>query len=503
MQVNNLLNVAIVMAAVYIALSCVCSSINEQIASLFRLRGEKLYTGVLNMVFGNKAFVDALFSHPLIDSASNNARGFYNPFKSKENRPSYIDARAFTLAFWDSVSANAGKVGADAKALRAEADRLEAKAKSAANPAAAPGEADQAQLRATQATSIADWAEGADKVVQVRTDAIDALRTAAKAGAARESAEATLALAQQLVTAPADLLANLRAAAQRIPDPSLRSSLSALFVGAGDDYTKLLKATDDWFNAQMERVSGWYTRQAQFILIAIAAVVVILTGIDSIELAEGLYGSPSLAATADLVSKQYSSAAQGAGSVTPGSATEAQERAATKDLLGNQDIARFFHPDFVNWLGTFNADWRKEADQHKSQVGIDQHDVQTARDAVAAATAAESVAEKVDVDKAERGASQTKPANHLAVAEQTLAHAQDRLVAALKKQAVDAEKVQRDERARTPLQHLPGMLITLFALSLGGPFWFDALGKLVNVRAAGVKPANGTSVKPTTGTATA
>jgi hypothetical protein len=36
---------------------------------------------------------------------------------------------------------------------------------------------------------------------------------------------------------------------------------------------------------------------------------------------------------------------------------------------------------------------------------------------------------------------------------------------------------------------LPGWLVTATAVSLGAPFWFDLLQKLVNVRGAGQKPA--------------
>ena len=35
---------------------------------------------------------------------------------------------------------------------------------------------------------------------------------------------------------------------------------------------------------------------------------------------------------------------------------------------------------------------------------------------------------------------------------------------------------------------LAGLLVTAGALSLGAPFWFDLLNKLVNLRAAGKKP---------------
>ncbi|HEV2814461.1 MAG TPA: hypothetical protein VGW10_14495, partial [Solirubrobacteraceae bacterium] len=35
------------------------------------------------------------------------------------------------------------------------------------------------------------------------------------------------------------------------------------------------------------------------------------------------------------------------------------------------------------------------------------------------------------------------------------------------------------------LAHIPGWLLTAFALTMGAPFWFDVLGKLANVRATG------------------
>lgn len=38
---------------------------------------------------------------------------------------------------------------------------------------------------------------------------------------------------------------------------------------------------------------------------------------------------------------------------------------------------------------------------------------------------------------------------------------------------------------------LLGLLLTILACSLGAPFWFDLLGKLVNVRSSGKRPANG------------
>lgn len=40
------------------------------------------------------------------------------------------------------------------------------------------------------------------------------------------------------------------------------------------------------------------------------------------------------------------------------------------------------------------------------------------------------------------------------------------------------------------LKRLPGWLITMLAISLGAPFWFDILNKLINIRSSGVKPTS-------------
>jgi hypothetical protein len=38
---------------------------------------------------------------------------------------------------------------------------------------------------------------------------------------------------------------------------------------------------------------------------------------------------------------------------------------------------------------------------------------------------------------------------------------------------------------------LAGWLLTALAAALGAPFWFDLIGRVVNLRGAGAKPASG------------
>jgi hypothetical protein len=49
------------------------------------------------------------------------------------------------------------------------------------------------------------------------------------------------------------------------------------------------------------------------------------------------------------------------------------------------------------------------------------------------------------------------------------------------------------QKAEWVLVKFIGLLWTALALSLGAPFWFDVLSKIMNVRGAGEKPAKATA----------
>jgi hypothetical protein len=201
----SLIDVAIVLGGVYIALAVAASWVQEQIASLTHLRGEQLYRGILNLVANSKSVADAVYAHPLVTASVDK--------DEKDSRPSYLEARNFSLALWQSVHKTVGTNAGDA----------------AANAIALPQE-----LLKTLSARVSGLADS---------------------------------------------------------DP-LKAPLAALINSAGGDYDKLLKATDAWFEAQMGRVSGWYKRTAQWWLVGIGAVLVIVSGIDSVSIARQAYLSP-------------------------------------------------------------------------------------------------------------------------------------------------------------------------------------------------------------------
>jgi len=89
---SNVLEVAIGLAFVYLFLSLLCSTINEQvIARFFNLRANTLQDGIKNML-ADPELVKQLYDNPLIKGLSQNAAS------SKPRKPSYIPADIFAAA---------------------------------------------------------------------------------------------------------------------------------------------------------------------------------------------------------------------------------------------------------------------------------------------------------------------------------------------------------------------------------------------------------------------
>jgi hypothetical protein len=107
---SSLIDVAIVLIGIYIGLSVAASWIQEQFASLAHLRGRQLYRGVLSLVANSPTIANAIFQHPLVTASVDK--------NETTKRPSYLDARNFTLALWQSVHQELGP-GAGAAAANA------------------------------------------------------------------------------------------------------------------------------------------------------------------------------------------------------------------------------------------------------------------------------------------------------------------------------------------------------------------------------------------------
>jgi hypothetical protein len=84
-------------------------------------------------------------------------------------------------------------------------------------------------------------------------------------------------------------LEDLKAGIEKLPD-SLQVTFRVLLDEAGHDIEQFKIQLEIWFNATMERVSGWYKRKTQAIQLALALSIVVLGNVDSVRITRSLSG---------------------------------------------------------------------------------------------------------------------------------------------------------------------------------------------------------------------
>jgi hypothetical protein len=87
-----------------------------------------------------------------------------------------------------------------------------------------------------------------------------------------------------------NLLRELDAAVTRLDDrfPAKRS-LQALLRQAQGDVRRFESSLEDWYDAEMGRISGWYKRWSKLVLALIGLLIGIVANVDTIQIAHTLY----------------------------------------------------------------------------------------------------------------------------------------------------------------------------------------------------------------------
>lgn len=111
-----------------------------------------------------------------------------------------------------------------------------------------------------------------------RTFSLALWNLASKAGAA---GEATIGLTRNLP--------QIRKTIESFPDDKVRQALLMLIDEAGGDFDRARENVERWYDDVMDRVSGWYKRRTQWILLAIGLSFAVVLNIDSLKIADQLY----------------------------------------------------------------------------------------------------------------------------------------------------------------------------------------------------------------------
>lgn len=228
------------------------------------------------------------------------------------------------------------------------------------------------------------------------------------------------------------------------------------------------EAWGELFDASMDRATGWYKRRIQAITLIVAAALTILANADTLRIADRLVRSPDLRAQFLAAARQRLAAGDAVRVVEANypdpddpapadppdeESAEAQTAAAlTQDeaeLLGGVMGWRVEYPVFNARVA------RRYESERDSLCGVPGRERDC--EALLARIAGDA---RVRIDGAQIVATNVWPGRELL----------------------------SPQLFGTLIYRLPGWLLTIAAISVGAPFWFDTLKRFVNIRGTGSPP---------------
>lgn len=245
------------------------------------------------------------------------------------------------------------------------------------------------------------------------------------------------------------------------------SDLLQSFVDKSNgDYTKLKAMIEQWYNDYMDRVSGWYKSEQRTKLLVAGFAVAILLNVDSLHLLKILSLDDNmknrLVAQAENVADQY----QSLDSVQKNNISTLTKILVTTTYTTGKvslDSASYSHLGFLVKMDSLTRDIRKTGSVDSLAFLLAQLNVPLGWGAQEAPVSWLRKKNTVTVNAATNS-------------------------------GVISYLQQRNEWSwGNFFRYLTGIVISGISLSFGAPFWFDILGKLVNIRRSGKRPETSTS----------
>lgn len=493
-----ILDVAIGTIFVFLLFSLVVSVLNEVILSKFDQRAKFLHLGLQelfgeaakakNQKWGSKfiAWISGgLLSRNQIGvlTARLYQHGLINAFWRTDSKigssPSYIPAGAFVIALLDMISRPEKLVPPESPVtknlLRRALDAIRQPIAGTYNSVVSYFRRDSAPEVAKMVSAFKEIINSLPAETRVRVQNLkEQLDDPSK-----QNGDALLAIATQLATelkrvvdSPAGGDETKQTAAnieQWIEDnlknfPYLQESLRSLFINVDKDVGKFKTAVEGWFNDSMERVSGWYKRFAQKWMIVIGFLLAAFFNVDTVHIVEVLSKSPNLAKAVASQAEAY---------VQQNKLPQANDAAAALTEVQSA-----------------------QADLKKAQQGADQSAIAVAQKRLDSANEAADPEAKFHAAIAKLSdtgipigwdESQLK-ALDLERKQFTLDNIWSSIWHPGPWNAVTRGYDWFSAHLAVLASLIAGWFLTALAASLGAPFWFDTLSRIMNVRNAGGVP---------------
>ncbi|MBZ5574662.1 MAG: hypothetical protein LAO09_22630, partial [Acidobacteriia bacterium] len=234
--------------------------------------------------------------------------------------------------------------------------------------------------------------------------------------------------------------------------PELEKTVTGLLNGEkGDDEIKVLQV---WYDQVMERVSGWYKRHAQLWVKVLAIIVVVVLNADTLQIASLLWTDPTVRQVAVEQARVRLNQPPPEAAVVEYSDSDETLPDEVPEQVGTPGDSSDNH------LGLTGEQWQviHQLMSWDEDRAVLEQDLQSLQASKADAPLAQETA------KAEgKPVPQEQGGSEMGVYIAWVGYLLRR--------------------------HLLGWFVSIVAVSLGAPFWFDALNRLVNIRNAGNVPA--------------
>ena len=311
MYLEELVEVAAGLILIFIVMSLASMQIQEVLAGLMRWRSKQLEKAIREMLvypgeppkfwqrvkarfqktettLGSSTWVvHKIYEHPLIRSLS-------QPGK----RPSYIPANKFSVALFDTVIT----AGTDASVIRSSLECVKEKREQWMSDAVC---------------------QGIDALIK---EAQEIGNDKARLGALHEKVDLFLrqyqhleplynALLQTYIPKEgSEVMERIKDGAEVliISNPDLRQAMESLIseaevmVGKGElALAKTRQNVETWFDDTMDRASGWYKRNMQWVSLSLGFILALAFNVDAIQIANQLWKEPTLRQTLVAQAEKY------------------------------------------------------------------------------------------------------------------------------------------------------------------------------------------------------
>lgn len=276
---SEILDVAIGMILVYLLLSLICSAVNEIIEAWLKKRATDLERGIRELLrdWEGEGVVKDLYQHPLISGLF---RGEYKPTDLSHKSG---------LGNWLREKVSAARLDARKSGYRLRGLLLNR------------GGTDLPSYIPTRNFALAMI----DLVLQ-NASSTAALRPASPPANLLSSPPAS----PPRGTYPGGYsIEDLRVALDAFPYAGVRKALTALVDAAGNDVNQARANIEKWFDSSMDRVSGWYKRRTQVIVLLLGLGTAVVVNADTIAIFKSLANDPALRKSLVAAAPEYAKSA--------------------------------------------------------------------------------------------------------------------------------------------------------------------------------------------------